>query len=121
MILLYLYYYPEDIIHWTNGWQQRDAPSFSTMIDKIGKKMPNSPKVRGVDALKSMNSLLHTKPDSAYYKLVPMDDSRVGFAPSKILNRPKLCDDLCADILPTLAMILGMMVAYFQENEGPPS
>jgi hypothetical protein len=46
-----------------------------------------------------------------------MDDSRVGFAPSKILNRPELCDGLCADILPTLAMILGMMVGYFQTNE----
>lgn len=121
MILLYLYYFPEDIIHWNNGWHQHDAPGFSKMIDKIAKKTPESPKVRGVDALKNMNSLLHAKPDSAYYNVVPMDNSRVGFAPSKILNRPKLCDDLCADILPTLSIILGMMAAYFQSNESPPS
>jgi hypothetical protein len=118
MILFYLYYYPEDIVHWNNGWQQRDAPGLSLMIDKISKKLANSPKGRGRDMLKSMNSLLHGKPDSAYYSLFPLDESRIGFAPSKILNRPELCDDLCADVIPTLAMIQGMMAAYFQTNEG---
>ena len=121
MILLYLYYYPKDIIHWNNGWQQRDSPGLATMIDKIKEKEADAPKGRGKDILKTMNSLLHATPDSAYYNVVPMDDSRVGFSPSKILNHPKLCDDLCADTLPTLEMILGMMAAYFQSNDGPQS
>lgn len=117
MILFYLFYYPEDIVHWNNGWQQRDAPGLSTMIDKISKKGADAPKCRGSDMLKSMNSLLHAKPDSAYYSTVPLDDFRVGFAASKILNRPELCDNLCADVIPMLVMIQGMMVAYFQTNE----
>ncbi len=119
MILFYLYYYPEDIIHWKNGWQQRDAPGLSAMIDKVSKKGADAPKGRGSDMLKSMNSILHAKPDSAYYNLVHLDDFRGGFSPSKILNRPELCDDLCADVIPMLAMIQGMMAAYFQSNEGP--
>jgi hypothetical protein len=118
MILFYLYYYPEDIIHWNNGWQYREAPGLSKMIDKISKKLANSPKGRGSDMLKSMNSLLHGKPDSAYFSLFPIGDSQFGFAASKILNRPKLCDDLCADVIPTLAMIQGMMAAYFNKNGG---
>lgn len=118
MILFYLYYYPEDIIHWNKGWQQSDAPSLSTMIDKVIKKEDDAPKVRGIDMLKHMNSLLHAKPNSAYYNLVSLNDTCVGFAPSKILNRPDLCDELCADVIPTLALVQGMMAAYFQTNEG---
>ena len=117
MILFYLYYYPEDIVHWKNGWQYGEAPGLAKMIDKIRTKGVDAPEGRSSDMLKSMNSLLHAKPDSAYYNFVSLDNSRVGFAPSKILNRPKLCDELCADVTPTLAMIQGMMTAYFQTKE----
>jgi hypothetical protein len=37
----------------------------------------------------------------------------VGHATSKILNRPSLCDDLCANVIPWLAVVRAMMVAYF--------
>lgn len=119
MILYYLYYYPEDIVHWNNGWQQREAPGLSTMIDKISKKMADAPTGRGSDMLKGMNSLLHAKPDSAYYNLAHFEGSHIEFAPSKILNRPELCDDLCADIIPMLAIIQAMMTAYFSNAKSP--
>jgi hypothetical protein len=38
---------------------------------------------------------------------------RLGFAPSKILNRPDLCDDLCELVLPWIAAIHAMMPTYF--------
>jgi hypothetical protein len=83
------------------------------MIDKISKMGADVPKMSGRDMMKPMNSLLHAKPDSAYYNLISMGAAGNGFSPSKILNRPELCDNLCADIIPTLAMIQGMISAYF--------
>lgn len=113
VILFYLHYYPEDIAHWNSGWHQGAAPGLTTMIDKISEKVADAPNMRGSDITKPMNSLLHAKPDSAYYNLISMGAAGNGFAPSKILNRPELCDNLCADIIPTLAMIQEMISAYF--------
>lgn len=43
-----------------------------------------------------MNSLMHAKPDSAPWYLVSLGNGWVVHAVSKILNRPNLCDELCA-------------------------
>ncbi len=45
-----------------------------------------------------------------------MDDGKFGHASSKMLNNPKLCDDLCADILPWLTIISAKISAYFPDN-----
>jgi hypothetical protein len=60
-----------------------------------------------------MNSLLHAKPDSAPWNLVSIGEDGLGHAVSKILNRPELCDDLCANVIPWVAVVQGMMAAYF--------
>ncbi len=60
-----------------------------------------------------MNSLLHAKPDSAPWNLVSLGEKGIGHAVSKILNRPELCDDLCANVIPWLAVIQAMMTTYF--------
>jgi hypothetical protein len=60
-----------------------------------------------------MNSLLHAKPDSAPWNLVPLDEKRLGHAVSKSLNRPDLCDDLCARVIPWASVVQTMMAAYF--------
>lgn len=38
---------------------------------------------------------------------------RIGRAASKILNRPDLCNEICADAIPWLHLIQAMMTAYF--------
>lgn len=63
-----------------------------------------------------MNSLLHAKPDSAPWNLVSLGENGVGHAVSKILNRPELCDDLCANVIPQLVVIQAMMAAYFPSD-----
>jgi hypothetical protein len=42
-----------------------------------------------------------------------MGEKGLGHAVSKILNRPELCDDLCANVIPWVAVVQGMMAAYF--------
>src|SRR3972149_9190685 len=98
-ILLYLHLYPEEIERWNRGWHQQDAPGLAKMFDAIQAKQRRNPKVPGRDLTASMNSLLHAKPDSAPWNLVPLGEKGLGHAVSKILNRPDLCDDLCANVI----------------------
>ncbi|MBN2148390.1 MAG: hypothetical protein JW726_13460 [Anaerolineales bacterium] len=115
-ILLYLHLYPEKIECWNRGWNQKEAPSLAKMFHAIQEKWNKTPSVSGRDMTASMNSLLHAKPDSAPWNLISLGENRVGHAVSKILNRPDLCDDLCANVIPWIAIVQGMMAAYFPQK-----
>lgn len=115
-ILLYLHLHPDEIEKWNRGWHQKDgAPGLAKMFEAVQNKQQRDSVVRGGDLTATMNSLLHAKPDSAPWNLVPLGESGVGHAVSKILNRPDLCDDLCADTIPWLVVVQGMMAAYFPD------
>lgn len=116
-ILLYLHLHPEEIEKWNRGWHQKDAPSLAKMFDAIQSKQQRESTIRGSDMTATMNSLLHAKPDSAPWNLVPLGENGIGHAVSKILNRPELCDDLCANVIPWLVVIQGMMAAYFTSEK----
>lgn len=115
-ILLYLQVFPEKIEIWNQGWRQKDAPGLAKMFDDIQSKWEHGPACHGWEATKEMNSLLHSKPDSAPWNLVYLGEGKIGHAVSKILNRPELCDDLCANVIPWLAVVQAMMVAYFPKR-----
>jgi hypothetical protein len=115
-ILLYLHLYPAEIDKWNRGWGHNEAPSLAKMFEKIqAKQQPGTP-IRGGDLTAPMNSLLHSKPDSAPWNLVQLEGESLGHAVSKILDRPELCDELCANVIPWLADVQGMMVAYFTDE-----
>lgn len=116
-ILLYLYLYPKEIEKWNRGWHAGDAPGLGKMFDEIQKKQHRDPAVSGRELTASMNTLLHAKPDSAPWNLVSMGDGGFGHAVSKIVNRPSLCDELCANVIPWLVVIQGMMATYFPHAE----
>ncbi|MBN1461924.1 MAG: hypothetical protein JXA57_20530 [Armatimonadetes bacterium] len=113
VILFYLDMYPGDIDLWNRGWSHRDAPSLAKMFEAIQPKLESAPELRGCDLTAAMNSLTHGKPDSAWWNLVVAGDESVGHASSKILDRPDLCDELCADVIPWLVVVLCLMVKYF--------
>jgi hypothetical protein len=113
VILLYLDMYPSEIERWNRGWHQGDAPGLAKMLEATQRKLESDPKLRGGELTAAMNSLTHGKPDSAWWNLVVVGDDSVGHAVSKILDRPDLCDDLCADVIPWLATVLGLMAKYF--------
>src|SRR5258708_38887196 len=115
-ILLYLHLYPNEIERWKRGWQQGDAPGLAKMFDAIQSKQQHNPTLVGRDLTATMNSLLHAKPESAPWNMVPLGEIGFGHAVSKILNRPDLCDDLCANTIPSLAVLDGMMAAYFSDE-----
>jgi hypothetical protein len=112
-ILFYIHLHPTEIDRWKRGWDQGDAPSLSKMFDAIQAIQKRNPTVPGRDLTAPMNSLLHSKPDSAPWNIVKLGEGGFGHAVSKILDRPELCDELCANLIPWLAVVAGMMAAYF--------
>jgi hypothetical protein len=116
VILIYLNDYPAEIEKWNRGWLQNEAPSLAKMFDCIQAKLQHTPKIPGRDLTAQMNSLLHAKPDSAPWNMVPLDETRHGHAVSKILDRPELCVDLCVNTIPWLAAVIGMMTKYFPDG-----
>jgi len=116
-ILLYLNLYPNEIDRWNRGRHNNDgAPNLAKMFEAIQEKQQHTSRVRGKDLTAAMNSLLHSKPDSAAWNLVPLaGGTGVGHAVSKILARPDLCDELCANVIPWLVVIQAMMAAYFPD------
>lgn len=116
-ILLYIHLVPAEVEKWNNGWQHRDAPGLAKMFEVIQRCHQRSEFVKGGDLTAQMNSLTHGKPDSAPWNLISLGGNDVGHAVSKILNRPELCDDLCAKVIPWLVVIQAMMSAYFPVND----
>ena len=116
MILLYLQARPTEIEKWKRGWRHDEAPGLSKMIEAIQTQQGGPLMWRGHEVTASLNSLVHGKPDSIFWNLVPLDSNRLGHASSKILNRPDLCDKLCADTIPMLAIVQAMMSAYFSND-----
>lgn len=119
VILLYLQAVPADIERWKRGWQFGDAPSLSKMLESI-QRVANKPDIiRGADLTAAFNSLLHGKPDSAPWNTIALDDGLPGYASSKILNRPDLCDEVCVSTLSWLVITMAMMLAYFPDTKLP--
>jgi hypothetical protein len=90
-IIRYLQAKPDEIDKWKRGWLHKEAPSLASMLDVMASE--NAP-YSGRDVTKLLNSIVHGKPDSAIWNLVPMAEGQVGHAPSKILNNPELCDHI---------------------------
>jgi hypothetical protein len=118
VVLLYLRAVPSDIAKWNRGWHTRDdAPSLAKMLEAIQKVANRKEFARGADLTAALNSLLHGKPDSALWNTIALDNDRPGNASSKILDRPELCDEVCANTLPWLVVTMAMMAAYFPDAE----
>ena len=113
-ILLYLHLYPAEIDKWNSGWEHNKAPRLGKMFEMIqAKQRPGSP-IRGGDLTTAMNSLLHARPDSAPWNMISLGGGRLGHAVSRIIDRPDLCDDLCANAIPWLVVVQCMMAALLR-------
>lgn len=117
VILEYLHFFPNDIEKWNRGWNYYDAPSLAKMLDKILTMTKNGSETRGYELTETMNSLLHGKPDSSHWNMIKIGNGTFGLSPSKIINKPEQCDELCAFVLPWLAVIQAMMTTYFPEKK----
>lgn len=121
-ILRYIIATPDGIALWKRGWNHKEAPCLAKMLDVIQQEGKLNQDVISDAALKvlyllaqdeptfalsditgPLNDVVHGKPASATWTMVPVDGDRFGHASSKILNNGVLCDRIC---LPALAMLL---------------
>ena len=116
-ILQFIHICPNEIEKWNRGWQHGDAPSLAKMFEVIQERMKRPEKIKGAQITNEWNSMLHGRPESALANLITLDNEHLGFSVSKILNRPDLCDDRCAEVSLWLIVVQAMMTAYFEETE----
>jgi hypothetical protein len=116
-ILLYIHLCPNEIEKWNHGWQFDEAPSLAKMLETIQENTKQPVKVKGYQLTEEMNCMLHGRPDSALANLIILDKEHIGYSVSKILDRPDLCDEICAEIIPWLVVVQAMMTAYFGETK----
>lgn len=115
-ILLYIHECPEEIEKWKRGWKHNDAPSLAKMTEVIQERLKRTEKIKGFQFTDEMNAMLHGRPESALANLIAIDNEHAGYAVSKILNRPDLCDEICIDVIPWIVVLQAMMVAYFEND-----
>ena len=115
VILLYLNENPADIQKWNRGWRHDEAPGLAKMIESLASSKAYPTPLKGHQVTAPLNSVLHGKPDSAIWSLIPLHEGKYGHAPSKQLSNPALCDEVCANAIPWLVCVQCMMGAYFPE------
>ena len=110
--ILYLHNNPKKIEIWNNGWKHKERPNLSEMLTSSGKeKFSNA----GHIITPFYNSLTHGDPESANWNLIRMKDGNVGYTVSKILDNPKLCDQISLDGSTWLLVLISMATAIFPD------
>jgi hypothetical protein len=113
--MLYLHQNPADLDIWERGWSFKERPGLAKMLRTLASQGGSPDVSRQMTA--ELNSLTHGDPASSYHNLVFTDQGAAGHAVSKNLCRPDVCDAICAEVIPWLAVLLGMMHATFPAPE----
>jgi len=113
VILLYLRDHPEAVSIWQRGWKHNEAPSLAKMCEALHRARGNGGGFRGYHLTDPLNAILHGRPDSAVWSLTSSEFGDLAHAPSKMLSSPELCDNLCDNAIPWVAVTAGMIAAYF--------
>lgn len=112
--MMYLHREESALEIWTRGWRFNERPSLGVMLQSF-LTLSDSP-IPSKQITAELNSVTHGDPQSAFHNLIPLEDG-VGFASSKILCRPDLCDGICAEAIPWMSALVGMMGAAFPEAD----
>jgi hypothetical protein len=83
------------------------------MIDSIVKASGYPVAFDKNKATAEHNSIHHAKPGCAVWTMIPLEGGRVGHIPSKILNNPSLCGEVCEQAVTWLFCVQGMILAIF--------
>jgi len=115
VILLYLQQKPSEIEKWNRGWQYNDAPSLAKMLETLVSSSSSPFPFKGHQLTAIYNSVLHAKPDCAHWSTIELGDGRIGLTPSKILDNPAMCDEVCGLCIPWLICVQCMIRSYFPD------
>ena len=114
--LMYLSECEESLPVWEKGWNHRERPSLAKMLEFFIKRSPYPPEM-GRQITAQLNSLIHGDPNSVFWNTLMSEDGKPVHPVSKNLHDPGLCDEICADVLVWLAVVLGIACKLFSKSE----
>ena len=119
--ILYLSKNPAGLQIWDKGWEHKERPSLQKMVEFLNTKLPLEAQRSVKGFTHALNSATHGDPLSAQWNVVFSEDGAPVFPVSKNLSSPQLADEICAEVIPWLAVAMGVMSSAFQpEPERPP-
>ena len=116
-ILVYLNKFPAEVSKWNRGWLHGEAPCFAKMLELTAPQAMRDRGFKGSMVTAMHNAVSHGKPECAVYSLIPGEGDDLAHGPSKHLNNPHICDEICAETIPWVVAIMGMMAAYFPRGK----
>lgn len=96
---------------WTAGWKYNERPKLPTMINQLAQGGPFEKTGRSL--ADKMNSITHGDPESSIFNVVELPDGKLGYATSKLLDNPNLCDKVAADASSFLIMLIAANTVIF--------
>jgi hypothetical protein len=106
----YLHSNPDEVEAWEAGWEYRDRPSLSVMLESMSGKHDISEAKQICDIF---NHIVHGDPIGSAWNLVKLNDNSLGYSVGKVINDPELCDFICFQTYCYLIVLQGMMAACF--------
>ena len=113
-IISYLCDKPESLSIWQNGWVYKERPTFSRLIDNMGK---NSPQTGKHELIKMLHSLVHGGEDSLSFGAVKDDLGSFGFSSGKVTDNPAKCNDIALLACMMLIVLLARRTQVFPDFE----
>jgi hypothetical protein len=112
----YLHSNPDEISAWENGWQYRERPSLSKMLDTMSGGVDTSVANK---LCSHFNHIVHGDPIGSEWNLVRLSNSSFGYSVGKVINVPELSDEICIQSFCYLIVLMGMMEACFPYASRP--
>lgn len=108
----YLHSNPGEINAWESGWQYRERPSLSKMLDTMSGGVDTS---LANQLCSHFNHIVHGDPIGSEWNMVRLSNSGFGYSVGKVTNAPELCDEICIQSFCYLIVLMGMMTACFTD------
>lgn len=113
-ILSYLCDKPESLAIWKNGWQYRERPTFTQLIDNL---IQNAPQDGKGALIKMLHSLVHGGEDSLLFGAMKDNLAVFGFSSGKVTNNPSKCNDIALFACMMLIVLLARTTQVFPSSQ----
>jgi hypothetical protein len=111
-IISYLHAHPDEIETWQKGWQFRERPSLTKMLDTMSG---NADIAVAKQICETFGHIVHGDPVGSQWNLVSLKEGALGYSVGKVINGPDLCDFICFQSYCYLIVLMGMMAACFPD------
>lgn len=115
--ILYLWKNPSALQIWDDGWKHNKRPTLQKMLEYLNQELLQGAFASLKGLMHQLNSATHGDPFSARWNIIFREDGTPVFLVSKNLSSPNLADEICAEVIPWLAVTMGIMnVAFGHES-----